>query len=248
MRVASTIGKVVIVTGASAGIGAAVAEGLARAGARVMLAARRDERLSALAERLRAEGGVVDYLATHVGDRGAMQRLADATVAAFGRIDVLVNNAGVMSLSTLAEGDVDAWDQMIDINLKGVLYGIAAVLPVMRRQNSGHIINLSSTMAHGGQSAGAAVYVATKAAVSAISEAFRQEAGPNIRSTIISPGAVTSELHDRIPDPKLRETIKDFYKIAVPASAIADAVLYSISQPAAVDINEIIIRPTAQEM
>jgi NADP-dependent 3-hydroxy acid dehydrogenase YdfG len=231
MRVASTIGKVVIVTGASAGIGAAVAE-----------------RLSALAERLRAEGGVVDYLATHVGDRGAMQRLADATVAAFGRIDVLVNNAGVMSLSTLAEGDVDAWDQMIDINLKGVLYGIAAVLPVMRRQNSGHIINLSSTMAHGGQSAGAAVYVATKAAVSAISEAFRQEAGPNIRSTIISPGAVTSELHDRIPDPKLRETIKDFYKIAVPASAIADAVLYSISQPAAVDINEIIIRPTAQEM
>jgi NADP-dependent 3-hydroxy acid dehydrogenase YdfG len=103
-------------------------------------------------------------------------------------------------------------------------------------------------MAHGGQSAGAAVYVATKAAVSAISEAFRQEAGPNIRSTIISPGAVTSELHDRIPDPKLRETIKDFYKIAVPASAIADAVLYSISQPAAVDINEIIIRPTAQEM
>jgi NADP-dependent 3-hydroxy acid dehydrogenase YdfG len=248
MRVASTINKVVIVTGASAGIGAAVAEGLARAGAHVMLAARREERLAALAGRLRADGGVVEYLATHVGDRGAMQKLADATVAAFGRIDVLINNAGVMSLSTLAEGDVDAWDEMIDINLKGVLYGIAAVLPVMRRQNSGHIINLSSTMAHGGQSAGAAVYVATKAAVSAISEAFRQEAGPNIRSTIISPGAVTSELHDRIPDPKLRETIKDFYKIAVPASAIADAVLYSISQPAAVDINEIIIRPTAQEM
>jgi len=248
MRMASTMDKVVIVTGASAGIGAAVAEGLARAGARVMLAARREERLSALAERLRAEGGVVDYLATHVGDRGAMQRLADATVAAFGRIDVLVNNAGVMTLSTLAEGDVDAWAEMIDINLKGVLYGIAAVLPVMRRQNSGHIINLSSTMAHGGPSAGAAVYVATKAAVSAISEAFRQEAGPNIRSTIISPGAVTSELHDRIADPELRETIKDFYKIAAPPSAIADAVLYAISQPAAVDINEIILRPTAQGM
>jgi NADP-dependent 3-hydroxy acid dehydrogenase YdfG len=244
----SAVDKVVIVTGASSGIGAAVAEGLVKAGARVMLAARREDRLAALAERLRAGGGVVDYLATDVADRQAMQRLADATVAAFGRIDVLVNNAGVMTLSTLAEGDVDAWDQMIDINLRGVLYGIAAVLPVMRRQDSGHIINLSSTMAHGGQSAGAAVYVATKAAVSAISEAFRQEAGPNLRSTIISPGAVTSELHDRIPDPKLRDSIKAFYKIALSPDAVADAVLYAITQPAAVDINEIVIRPTAQEM
>jgi NADP-dependent 3-hydroxy acid dehydrogenase YdfG len=244
----SAVDKVVIVTGASAGIGAAVAEGLVKAGARVMLAARREDRLAALAGRLRADGGVVDYLAADVADQKAMQRLADATVAAFGRIDVLVNNAGVMTLSTLAEGDVDAWDQMIDINLRGVLYGIAAVLPVMRRQDSGHIINLSSTMAHGGRSAGAAVYVATKAAVSAISEAFRQEAGPNLRSTIISPGAVTSELHDRIPDPKLRESIKDFYKIALSPDAVADAVLYAITQPATVDINEITIRPTAQEM
>jgi NADP-dependent 3-hydroxy acid dehydrogenase YdfG len=177
-----------------------------------------------------------------------MQRLADATVAAFGRIDVLVNNAGVMTISTLAQGDVDAWDRMIDINVRGLLYGIAAVLPVMRRQDSGHIVNLSSTMAHGGQSAGAAVYTATKAAVRAISEAFRQEAGPNIRSTIISPGAVTSELHDAIPDPKLRESIKAFYEIALPAAAIAEAVIYAISQPASVDVNEIIIRPTAQQM
>jgi NADP-dependent 3-hydroxy acid dehydrogenase YdfG len=244
----SAVDKVVIVTGASSGIGAAVAEGLVKAGARVMLAARREDRLAALAAQLRADGGVVDYLATDVADLQAMRRLADATVAAFGRIDVLVNNAGVMTLSTLADGDVDAWDRMIDINLRGVLYGIAAVLPVMRRQDSGHIINLSSTMAHGGQSAGAAVYVATKAAVSAISEAFRQEAGPNLRSTIISPGAVTSELHDRIPDPKLRDSIKAFYKIALSPDAVADAVLYAITQPAAVDINEIVIRPTAQEM
>jgi NADP-dependent 3-hydroxy acid dehydrogenase YdfG len=243
----SKIDKVVIVTGAGSGIGAAVAEGLVKAGARVMLAARREDRLATLAKQLRANGGAVDYLATDVADRRAMQRLADATLAAFGRIDVLVNNAGVMTLSTLADGDVDAWDQMIDVNVKGVLYGIAAVLPVMRRQNSGHIINLSSTMVFRGPSASAAVYTATKAAVSAISEAFRQEAGPNIRSTIISPGAVTSELHDRIPDPKLRESIKSYYKIALPGAAIADAVLYAITQPATVDINEIVIRPTAQE-
>ena len=166
--------------------------------------------------------------------------------AAFGRIDALVNNAGVLTFSFLAEGDVEAWEQMIDVNIKGVLYGIAAVLPVMQRQNSGHIINISSTNAHGVK-AGGAVYGATKSAVNAISEAFRQEAGPTIRSTIISPGAVTSELHDRTKDPVLREKIRNFYEIAIPARAIADAVLYAMSQPPEVDINEIIIRPTAQE-
>jgi NADP-dependent 3-hydroxy acid dehydrogenase YdfG len=238
--------KVVIVTGASSGIGEAVAEGLVRAGARVMLAARREDRLAMLADRLSEEGGAVAYLATDVADRAAMERLAAATVSAFGRIDVLVNNAGVMTLSPLADLDVESWERMIDINLKGVLYGMAAVLPVMRRQDSGHIINVSSTIAHGVK-AGAVVYGATKCAVSAISEGFRQEAGPTIRSTVISPGAVTSELHDRIPDPALRESIRRFYDIALPGRAIAEAIIYAINQPATVDINEIVIRPTAQE-
>lgn len=240
------IDKVAIVTGASSGIGTAVAEGLAQAGLRVMLAARREDRLTALVERLRTEGGAVDHLVTDVTDRQAMQRLADRTEAVFGRIDVLVNNAGVLTFSFLEERDIDAWEQMIDVNIKGVLYGMAAVLPVMRRQNSGHIITISSTNAHSVK-AGGAVYGATKSAVSAISEAFRQEAGPMLRSTLISPGAVTSELHDRTKDPVLREKIRAFYEIALPARAIADAVLFAISQPAAVDINEIIIRPTAQE-
>jgi NADP-dependent 3-hydroxy acid dehydrogenase YdfG len=195
------IGKVAIVTGASSGIGAAVAEGLARAGMRVMLAARREDRLKTLTASLRQEGCAVDCRVTDVADRLAVQRLADATVSAFGRIDALINNAGVLTFSFLSEGDVEAWDQMIDVNIKGVLYGIAAVLPVMQQQKSGHIINISSTSAHG-VVAGGAVYGATKCAVNAISEAFRQEAGPTIRSTIISPGAVTSAASMKSPFPQ----------------------------------------------
>lgn len=238
-------GKVVVITGASSGLGEATARLLAAQGALLALGARRLERIQALASEL---GGNAQAIAveTDVIQYDQVKNLVDTAVNSFGRIDIMINNAGLMPQSLLESLRIADWDQMIDVNIKGVLYGIAAVLPVMQRQNSGHIINISSTNAHGVK-AGGAVYGATKCAVNAISEAFRQEAGPTIRSTIISPGAVTSELHDRTKDPVLREKIRSFYEIAIPARAIADAVLYAMSQPADVDINEIIIRPTAQE-
>jgi NADP-dependent 3-hydroxy acid dehydrogenase YdfG len=239
------IDKVVIVTGAGTGIGRATAEGLAAAGARVMLTARREDRIRAVADAILAAGGIAEIHAADVSDRAAMVRLADATIAAFGRIDVLVNNAGVMTISPLSALQVDDWDSMIDINIKGVLYAMAAVLPAMSRQKSGHIINISSTLGHR-VNGGATIYCATKAAVLAISEGFRQEIGPDIRSTLISPGAVTSDLHDGITDPALKERMAAAYEKALPGKAVADAILYAIAQPANVGINEIIIRPTSQ--
>jgi NADP-dependent 3-hydroxy acid dehydrogenase YdfG len=241
----ANIDKVVIVTGAASGIGAATALRLAAAGARVMLAARRAERLGALVEQIRAAGGVAEYRATDVADRAAMQRLAAATVAAFGRIDVLVNNAGVMTGSPLAELRVDDWDRMIAVNLVGVLNGIAAVVPVMRRQKSGHIVYVGSTMATHPRG-GAAIYCATKAAVASIAEAFRQEVAPDIRSTVLSPGAVTSELHDGVEDPARRELIAAAYRDALSADSVAEAIQFAIAQPPGVGINEIVLRPSSQ--
>jgi NADP-dependent 3-hydroxy acid dehydrogenase YdfG len=237
--------KTVIITGASSGIGAATAECLAAAGARVMLASRRGDLMEELARRIRAAGGIAECRTTDVADRAAMESLASATIEAFGRIDVLVNNAGVMSISPLADLRVTDWDRMIDINLKGVLYGIAAVLPTMQRQKSGHIIHVSSTMGHQARG-GAAVYCATKAAVLMIAESFRQEIGADIRSTVISPGAVTSDLHAAITDPGLRERIAAAYQDALPAARIAEVIRFAVSQPANVDINEIVVRPTSQ--
>jgi NADP-dependent 3-hydroxy acid dehydrogenase YdfG len=239
------IDKVVVITGASSGIGGATAECLAAAGARVMLVARRADRMEALARRIQAAGGVAAFCVADVSDAAAMRRVADATVAAFGRIDVLINNAGVMSISPLSDLKVEDWDSMIDINVKGPLYAMAAVLPVMLRQKSGHIINVASTLGHR-VNGGATIYAATKAALLAISEGFRQEIGPDIRSTVISPGAVTSELHDGIADPDLRERIAAAYEKALPAMAVANAILYAIAQPEDVGINEIVIRPTSQ--
>jgi len=237
--------KVVIVTGASSGIGAATAEYLAGAGARVMLAARRADRLAELVEKIRSRGGKAALCVTDVSDRAATQRLAAATLEAFGRIDVLVNDAGVMSIAPLSSLKLDDWDRMIDTNLRGVLYAMAAVLPQMQRQKSGHIVNVSSTLGHVPRG-GTAVYSATKAAVLSITEAFRQEIGPDIRATVISPGAVTSELHAGIADPNLRAVLAAAYRDALPGEAVAEAIRYAISQPAGVGVNEIILRPTSQ--
>jgi NADP-dependent 3-hydroxy acid dehydrogenase YdfG len=237
--------KVVAITGASSGIGAATARVLAQAGAKVVLGARRVERLESIAAEIETAGGQSKFFPLDVTRRESMQSFVESTVEAFGRVDVLVNNAGVMLISLLAEGKVDEWERMIDINIKGVLHGIGAVLPVMKAQESGHLINVSSVAGHG-VSPGTAVYSATKFAVRAISEGFRQEAGPKIRSTIISPGAVATELPDHITSALIKRATRGLYANAIGAEAIARAVLYAIEQPADVDINEIVIRPTAQ--
>lgn len=240
-------GKVVIITGASSGLGEATAHRLARSGAKLVLGARREERLVALRDAIVEQGGEAIYRVTDVTDRAQFQALADAAKEAYGRIDVLVNNAGLMPLSPLDQLKVDEWDQMIDVNIKGVLYGIAAVLPTMREQHAGHIINLSSVAGHV-VFPNAAVYCATKYAVKALSEGIRQEGGAEIRSTNISPGAVATELTTTISDPETAKGVDELYEMAIDADAIARAIAFAIEQPADVDINELIIRPTKQPL
>jgi NADP-dependent 3-hydroxy acid dehydrogenase YdfG len=261
--------KVVIITGASSGVGEATARRLAASGAKLMLAARREDRLQDLVAAIEKTGGTVAYRVTDVADRAQVQALADATLETYGRIDVLVNNAALMPMSPLDQINVDEWDQMIDVNIKGVLYGIAAVLPTMRQQKSGHVINLSSIAGHK-VLPGAAVYCATKYAVRAISEGLRLESNGEIHSTIISPGAVATEgllrqskgeirstnispgavateLTSTITDGDTTSVVNQFYSLAMDADAIARAIAYAIEQPGDVDVNEIIIRPTRQE-
>jgi NADP-dependent 3-hydroxy acid dehydrogenase YdfG len=239
--------KVIVITGASSGLGAAAARHLAQAGARVVLGARRRDRLAALAQEL----GLPDEAAvqTDVTDRAEVARLVDGAVALHGRIDVILNNAGLMPHSPLERGRVDDWDRMIDVNIKGVLYGIAAALPHMVRQKSGHIINVSSVAGHKVRP-GSAVYAATKAAVRMLSEGLRQEVKPhNIRTTIISPGAVESELPASVTEADVAQNIRQFYdQVAIPAESFARVVAFAIAQPDEVDINEILFRPTAQEL
>lgn len=235
--------KVVVITGASSGIGEATARILAAHGARVVLGARRTERLETLAALIRAAGGIAEYQALDVTKRSQLEDIVALAKSRFGRVDVIVNNAGVMPLSMLDQLKVDEWDRMVDVNIKGVLYGIAAVLPVMQAQGSGQIINLASTGGHR-VSPSAAVYCATKFAVRAISEGLRQEVD-NIRVTIISPGVTKSELADSISDPDARLRMEAFRKISISAEAVARTVLFAIEQPADVDINEILVRPTA---
>ncbi|WP_336146317.1 SDR family oxidoreductase [Marinobacter salarius] len=239
--------KVVIITGASSGLGEATARRLAARGARLVLAARREDRLSKLAEDLKAEGAEVTWQMTDVTDRNQVESLAATAKETFGRIDVLINNAGLMPLAPLDALKVDEWDQMVDVNIKGVMYGIAAVLPTMREQHSGHVINLSSVAGHK-LFPGAAVYCATKYAVKALSEGLRMEAGDEIRSTNISPGAIDTELTSTITDPNAKQAADELYKVAIDSDAVARAIVYAIEQPADVDINEIILRPTAQEL
>ena len=240
-------GKIVIITGASSGLGESTARHLADRGAKLVLAARREDRLKSLAEELEAKGAEVLWQVTDVTDRKQVESLAAATKNKFGRIDVLINNAGLMPLAPLDALKVDEWEQMIDVNIKGVLYGIAAVLPTMREQHSGHVINLSSVAGHK-VFPGGAVYCATKYAVRALSEGLRMEAGDEIRSTNISPGAIATELTSTITDPDAAKAAEELYKVAISADAVARAIVYAIEQPQDVDINEIILRPTAQEL
>lgn len=240
-------GKVVIITGASSGLGKATAHRLAKGGAKLVLAARREERLVELRDEIKEHGGDAIYRVVDVTDRDQVEALAAAAKETYGRIDVLVNNAGLMPLSPLDELKVDEWEQMIDVNIKGVLYGIAAVLPIMREQHVGHIINLSSIAGHKVFPA-SAVYSATKYAVRALSEGIRQEGDGEIRSTNISPGAIATELTSTISDPETAKGVDEMYEMAIDADAIARAITYAIEQPAEVDVNEIIIRPTKQPL
>jgi len=240
-------GKVVVITGASSGLGEAAARLLAEKGAKLVLGARRKERLDALVAEIAASGGSAVAVATDVTVRADVEALVGIAVERFGRVDVMINNAGVMLVSPVERLKVADWDRMIDVNIKGVLYGIAAVLPVMQRQKSGHLINVSSVAGHKVRPT-SAIYSATKHAVRALSEGVRQELKAyKIRSTIISPGAVATELVDRITEDDIREAAQPILKMAIPADSFARCVAFAISQPDDVDINEILFRPTAQE-
>jgi NADP-dependent 3-hydroxy acid dehydrogenase YdfG len=214
----------------------------------VALGARRVDRLQAVADELTGRGAQALALATDVTRYDDVKKLVDRAVQTFGRIDVMINNAGLMPQSMLERLKIDEWDRMIDVNIKGVLYGIAAVLPYMQQQKSGHVINVSSVAGHKVRPGGT-VYSATKHAVRVISEGLRQEVKPyNIRTTVISPGAVDTELPNTITDPVIGEAMRKFYDdIAISADSFAHAVAFAISQPADIDINEILYRPTRQE-
>ncbi len=239
--------KVVAITGASSGIGKAIALLLAANGAKVVIGARREDQLQELVKNIKSSGGEAVYKVADVKQRNDLNALVALAVERYGRLDVFVNNAGISPLSRFDELLVDEWDEMIDINLRGVLYGIASALPVFRKQNSGHIINIIST-------AGLrivplqGVYAATKNAVRTITEALRQEAGEHLRVTGISPGFVKTNLADSIKDPNIKKSIADkANQIAISPEAIAEAVAFAIGQPANVDVGDIVIRPTAQD-
>lgn len=242
MQMNAINGKVILITGASSGIGEACAKRLSQQGAKLVLAARRADRLAKLAAEL---GDDVLWAATDVTRLEDLQALAASAQQRFGRIDVLINNAGIMPISMLAQGQVEDWNRMIDVNIKGVLNGIHAVLNGMLAQGSGHIITISS-VAGLTVGPGSAVYSATKFAVRAISEGLRQECAGKVRVTSICPGLVTSELTESITVPAFKERAQKLYEGAISADAIADAVIYAISQPEQVAINEIVVRPLSQ--
>ncbi|WP_207444881.1 SDR family oxidoreductase [Roseomonas marmotae] len=241
-----SMNKVVLVTGASSGIGAAIAAELGRAGATVVMGARRLDRLRDLAGRIEAAGGTARARLLDVTSRQDVADFAAAALEEFGRIDVLVNNAGVMPLSPLRSLKTEEWDRMIDVNIRGVLHGIAAVLPVMDRQGHGQVINIASTGAYS-VSPTAAIYCATKYAVRAITEGLRQES-TKLRVTLVSPGVVTSELADSISDEAARDAMRAFRQVAIEPEAIARAVRFAIEQPQDVDVSELVVRPSASPL
>jgi NADP-dependent 3-hydroxy acid dehydrogenase YdfG len=242
-------GKVVVITGASSGLGEAAARLLSAQGASLVLGARRVDRLGALADELSRRGGKALAVPMDVTQCDQVKRLVDVAVQTCGRIDVMINNAGLMPQAPLERLKIDEWNRMIDVNIKGVLYGIAAALPHMKQQKAGHFINVSSVAGHR-VGPGFAVYAATKHAVRALSEGLRQEVKPyNIRTTVISPGAVATELPNTVTDPQAAERIQKFYAdVAIPAESFARAVAFAMSQPEEVDVNEILFRPTRQEL
>lgn len=233
---------VVVITGASSGIGEDAARRLAAKGAKLMLGARREERMQSLVDEIVSAGAQAAYRVTDVSSASQVQALVDAAVEQYGPVDVLINNAGLMPLSFLSQCKLEEWDRMVDVNIKGVLYGIAAVLPAMTQRRSGHIINVASVAGHEVFPTGA-VYCATKHAVRAISEGLRQENRVGIRTTIISPGPVKTELPNTISTPKLADSVNKNYATAIDVDAISDAIIFAIEQPRNVDVNEILVRP-----
>lgn len=239
-------GTVVAITGASSGIGEATAEYLAARGARVVLGARRQDRLDALVERIRAAGGVAVSVVTDVTKRGDLVSLVAAALENFGRLDVLVSNAGSMAISPFDELEQDKWDEMVAVHITGLLNGIAAALPVFRRQDSGQFITVGSTSAYVVKSP-QGVYAGTKMAVKAINEGLRQESGPNLRVTLVSPGFTNTEGPTKGLAPEATEATERLRDaIAMPPAAIASAIGYAIEQPDGVDISEMVVRPTIQ--
>jgi NADP-dependent 3-hydroxy acid dehydrogenase YdfG len=239
-------GKVIAITGASSGIGEATALLLTERGAKVVLGARGSDRLEALANRIAAAGGEAAYAPTDVKRREDLSNLVALAIERYGKLDVFINNAGVAPISLLDELRVEDWEEMINVNLKGVLYGIAAALPVFRKQGFGHFVNVISTA--GIQiTPTMAVYAGTKNAVRTITEGLRLEAGDKLRVTGISPGFVNTNLADSMTNPEVKSSINDqMNQMAIPPAAIARAIAFAIEQPAEVDVNEIVIRPTAQ--
>lgn len=239
-------GKVIAITGASSGIGEATALLLAERGGKIVLGARRTERLQTLATRINAAGGKAVFARVDVSRRDDLEALVNLATTSFGRLDALISNAGVMPISPIDELRVDDWEAMIDINIKGVLYGIAAALPVFRAQKTGHFINTGSTATLRIVPT-MAVYSGSKLAVKAITEGLRQEAGADLRVTLITPGMTATEGASAVTNPEIRANLqKTIDDMAMPASAIARAIAYAIEQPDGVDVGEIVVRPTAQ--
>ena len=239
-------GKVVLITGGGTGLGAETARLLASKGAVVAVAGRRKNKLDEVVAQITNAGGRAGAYQLDVVRKEQVKAVVDAVIADFGKLDVLINNAGLMPIRPMAEVNTDEWDAMIDINIKGVLYGIAAALPVFLAQESGHFINLSSVAGIKVFSPGGTVYSGTKFAVHAISEGLRHEVGSKVRVTSIEPGAIDTDLKFSTSG-TARSTVMDFYKAAIPASSVARAIAFAVEQPADVDINEIVLRPTAQE-
>jgi NADP-dependent 3-hydroxy acid dehydrogenase YdfG len=242
-----TTEKIIVITGAGSGIGRATAKLLASRGAKLVVGGRREAQLDAVASEIESAGGEAIYRATDVTRRGDVEALVELAHNRYGRLDVLVNNAGIGPISRFDALRVEDWDAMIDVNIKGVLYGIAAALPIFRRQEHGHIVNVIST-------AGLkilptmGVYAATKNAVRTITEALRQEAGPNLRVTEVSPGMIATDFADSMTDEAAKAAIqKRLSTIAIPPEAIARGIAFAIEQPAEVEVGSIVIRPTAQD-
>jgi hypothetical protein len=239
-------GKVMLITGGSTGLGAETARFLAERGARVAVAARNKELLDAVVAEIVSTGGEARAYTLDVTDKNQVEAVTAEVVSDFGRLDVMINNAGIMPIRPMSEVNTDEWDAMIDVNLKGTLYGIAAALPRFIAQQSGHIINLSSVAGLKVFAPGGTVYSGTKFAVRAISEGLRQEVGKHIRVTSIEPGAVESNLKHSTSGTSA-EAVQNFYQQAIPAESVAKAIAFAIEQPDDVDINEIVLRPTQQE-
>jgi NADP-dependent 3-hydroxy acid dehydrogenase YdfG len=239
--------KVVVITGASSGLGEATARHLAALGAKVVLGARRTDRLEAVVADITKAGGQAVFATVDVTSKKDVENLINTAVTTYGKVDVLVNNAGYMAIAPMNQRRTDEWDRMIDINIKGLLYGVAAALPTFENQGNGHIINISSVAGGKVFSPGGTVYSGTKFAVRAISEGLRHELAGKVRITTINPGAVDSELKLGVDDEASRKAVNQFYEQAIPADSVARAIAFAIEQPADVGINEIVLRPLTQE-